>query len=63
MESYMGYLALDCAASTQNLLLAAHELNLGAVWTGVYPRDQRMKSFQKLLKLPEKIIPYQYTQI
>jgi len=32
-----GYLALDCSAATQNILLAAHSLGLGAVWLGIYP--------------------------
>src|SRR5674536_123839 len=34
-----GFWVQDCSAATQNLLIAAHELGLGAVWTGVYPMD------------------------
>ena len=48
----------DCAAATQNMLLAAHGLNLGAVWLGVYPRTERMKGLRKLLHLPEFLIPF-----
>ena len=33
-----GYWVQDCAAATENLLLAAHVLGLGGVWLGVYPR-------------------------
>lgn len=29
----------DCAAATQNLLLAAHSLGLGATWTGINQQD------------------------
>ena len=29
---------MDASAASENLLLAAHALGLGAVWTGVYPR-------------------------
>lgn len=34
------YWQQDCAAATQNLLLAAEALGLGAVWTGVYPNAE-----------------------
>ncbi|MDR2361989.1 MAG: nitroreductase family protein [Prevotellaceae bacterium] len=48
---------MDCAAATENLLLAAHAINLGAVWTGVYPYPDRIQSVQHILQLPEYIIP------
>jgi nitroreductase len=58
IETAKGYWVIDCAAATQNLLLAAHALGLGAVWTGVYPREARMDGLTKLLALPEKILPH-----
>lgn len=48
---------LDCAAATQNLLLAAGALGLGAVWTGVYPYAERIRVVQQALDLPEHIVP------
>ncbi|MFA5796677.1 MAG: nitroreductase family protein [Candidatus Woesearchaeota archaeon] len=48
----------DCSAATQNILLAAHALGLGAVWCGVYLRDPKMTGFRKLLNIPDKIIPF-----
>jgi len=51
------YNALNCAAATQNILLAAHDLGLGAVWLGVYPRTERMNGLSTLCKLPGHIIP------
>ncbi len=48
---------LDCSACTQNILLALHELNLGGVWVSIYFREDRVKGFQKMLNLPENIIP------
>lgn len=48
----------DCAAATQNLLVAAHALGLGAVWVGVYPREDRVASFRWLLGLPEHVTPF-----
>jgi nitroreductase len=39
LETVPGYWVIDCSAAVQNLLLAAHALGLGAVWTGVYPQQ------------------------
>ena len=47
----------DCSAATENLLLAASALGLGAVWCGVEPLNQVSASISKLLKLPEHIRP------
>lgn len=37
--------------------IEAQHLGLGAVWLGVYPREDRVKGIKKLLNLPERIIP------
>lgn len=52
------YFIIDCAASVQNMLLAAHELKLGTCWIGVYPREPRVLGLKKLFSLPENIIPH-----
>ncbi len=57
IESIPEYLAVNCSAATQNLLLAAHDLGLGGVWLGLYPRKERMEPMVKLFELPENIIP------
>ncbi len=57
-EVFKGNWVQDCAAATQNILLAAHALGFGAVWTGIYPEKARVEGFRKLLKLPENIIPF-----
>lgn len=56
-QSEDGFLALDSAASIQNMLLAAHGLGLGAVWCGLYPIPELMEPMSDLLGLPEHIIP------
>jgi nitroreductase len=58
LEKSAGYWVVDCAAAAQNLLLAAHALGLGAVWTGVYPREQRIEGLRRLLNLPEHVVPH-----
>jgi nitroreductase len=57
LQQFKGNWVLDCSAATQNLLLAAHALGLGAVWVGVYPETERMEDLKKLLHLPQQIIP------
>ncbi len=47
----------DVSAATENLLLAAHSLGLGAVWTGLYPDLTRVNQLKTLLNLPEHIMP------
>ncbi len=47
----------DVSAATENLLLAAHSLGLGAVWTGLYPDVARVAQLRTLLGLPEHIVP------
>jgi nitroreductase len=57
LEAYQGNWTSDCAAATQNLLLATHDRGLGAVWSGVHPNPQRVAAFQQSLGLPENVIP------
>jgi nitroreductase len=56
-EKHKGYWVQDCSAATQNLLIAAQAKGLGAVWLGVYPREDRVAGIRKLLGLPEHSVP------
>lgn len=58
LERHAGYWVLDCAAATENMLLAAHAKGLGAVWCGVFPTEDRIVNFRKLLTLPESVVPF-----
>jgi nitroreductase len=55
LELSEGYWMVDCAASVENMLLAAHDLGLGAVWCGVYPREGRMAGLRQLVGLPKNV--------
>jgi nitroreductase len=48
----------DCSAATENVLLAANELGLGAVWLGFYPLEDRIEKVRTLLGLPDHIVPF-----
>lgn len=47
----------DCSAATMNILLAAKGLGLGAVWTGVYPGEDRVAVVREVLSIPEGYAP------
>lgn len=48
----------DLGAATQNILLEAVELGLGAVWLGVAPIEDRMSYIKNMFNLNENIKPY-----
>lgn len=51
------YWYVDCSAVTQNILLAAEAMGLGAVWTAAYPYEERIAVVSEALALPENIVP------
>ncbi len=53
----------DCAAATENILIAVQPKGLGAVWCGVYPRQELMDGMRRLLGLPEQITPFSLVAI
>lgn len=48
----------DMGACTQNILLEAVELELGTVWLGVAPLEDRMKYVKEILDLEDNLTPY-----
>ncbi|NLG51099.1 MAG: nitroreductase family protein [Chloroflexi bacterium] len=47
----------DCSAATQNILLAATGLGLGAVWIGIHPIGMLKKGVSLAVGLPKHLIP------
>lgn len=58
LERFEGNWVLDCAAATENLLLAAAAKGLGTVWLGVYTFKERVEGMKKLLSLPPSVVPF-----
>jgi nitroreductase len=58
LQHDVGYGPVDCSAATQNILLAAHAEGLGAVWVGIYPRQNRIEAVCRLFSLPHNIKPF-----
>lgn len=57
LEGMKGRAVLDCSCASQNMLLAAHALGLGAVWCGIYPVEDRIIAIRKLLNMPQHVVP------
>ena len=47
----------DAAAAIQTMMLAARALDLGSVWCGIYPRQDRVDAFRSKFALPDAIQP------
>lgn len=48
----------DMWASIQNILLAAHEKWVWAVWLWLYPHEEIMSKISEHFNLPENIVPF-----
>ncbi len=57
LEKHAGFWVQDCSAATQNILLAACAKGLGAVWVGIYPREDRVAAIRSLFGLPGRVVP------
>ncbi|MCL2122771.1 MAG: nitroreductase family protein [Desulfovibrionaceae bacterium] len=58
VAKYADFWPQDCSAAVQNFLLAARARNLGTVWCGVYPTEERMQAFRKVFGLPDAVAPF-----
>ena len=47
----------DCSAASENILLAAEAIGLGAVWTGIYLNEEPTKYVKRVLGLPPEVYP------
>lgn len=56
-EKYKNYWVQDCSAAMQNILLAARAKNIGSVWLGIHPVEERVRALQKVFFMPDHIMP------
>lgn len=47
----------DCSAASENILLAAEAIGLGAVWCGIYLNPEPTAYVKRVLGLPAEVIP------
>jgi nitroreductase len=57
------WIICDGSVASENILLAAHALGLGGIWTAVFPVDDIMKRVSSVLELPSHLIPLNVLQI
>lgn len=48
----------DISAATQNILLEATQQDLGGVWIGVYPLEERIEYIRNVLDIPIEVNPF-----
>ena len=53
----------DLSAASENILLAAHAIGLGGVWTCIYPHEERMAPVRSILNLPDNMVPFNLVPI
>ena len=53
-----GFFPQDCGAATQNILLEAVSMGLGACWCGVYPKMEKVEAIGKMFNVEEPKLPF-----
>jgi len=56
-EENLAFAIIDASLACENLLLAAEALDLGAVWTALYPEAPREAIARQILGIPKEVIP------
>ena len=51
------YWIQDCSAATENVLLRATDLGLGAVWCGIHPQKRAVQKVREILGMKDKLVP------
>jgi nitroreductase len=63
LQKHPGFWMQDCAAATENILIKAQAMGLGAMWFGIFPVEGRVQSIRKILDLPSSVIPFSLTTV
>lgn len=53
----------DMSACAENILVQAADMGLGAVWLGIYPREDRIEAVKQLMKIPETVTPFAFVLV
>jgi nitroreductase len=56
-KQFAEYAIIDSSLASQNILLAAEAMELGAIWTAAYPYPERMEPVRTILNISADVIP------
>ncbi len=57
------YAPQDVSAAIENLLIECVNQDLGAVWMGIAPREDRIAAAQEVLKTPAGLVPFAFIAV
>ncbi len=63
LQKHPGFWVQDCAAATENILIKAQAMGLGAMWLGIHPVEGRVQQIRGILDLPPTVIPFSLTTV
>ena len=63
LQKHPGFWVQDCAAATQNIMIKAQAMGLGAMWFGIHPVEGRVQNIRNILDLPAEVIPFSLTTV
>ncbi len=63
LQKHPGFWVQDCAAASENIVIKAQAMGLGAMWFGVYPIEGRVRHIRDILDLPPTVIPFSLTTV
>jgi nitroreductase len=63
LQKHAGFWVQDCAAATQNILIQAQTLGLGAMWFAIFPVEGRVQQIRNILDLPSCVVPFSMTTV
>lgn len=52
---YPDYVQIDLSATSENMLIEAEQLGLGAVWLGIAPLKKRIEAVKNVLNIPDEL--------
>ncbi|MBI4880183.1 MAG: nitroreductase family protein [Planctomycetes bacterium] len=58
LQKHVGFWEQACAAATENILIEAERLGLGAIWQGIHPLQGRVRRMRAMLHIPPHVVPF-----
>ena len=63
LDKHNGMWIQACSAATENILIAVRAKEIGAVWLGIFPREERINGMRQLLNIPDDVVQFSLISI